>query len=277
MSAAKAWLKKIVPAGVFQAYKGWKRRRMDRINSSMSTEEVFTRIYREGEWGGNSASGEEPCSGEGSTAKTIVDPYVETIGAVLKALELTDKTVVDLGCGDFRVGQRLTSLAGSYVGVDIVEDLIKSHREEFGSETVSFEHCNLITDELPAGEVCFVRQVLQHLSNDQVKEILPKLERYPCAIITEHYPRREHFEKANVDKVQGQGVRLYAGSGVYLDQVPYGISSDRLLPILEVPSVGFIDLPDPGLIRTYVLVSAEQVPEVKERLESAGLLLDALN
>lgn len=277
MSAAKAWLKKIVPAPVFEAYKRRKRRRMDRINASMSTEEVFTRIYREGEWGGSSASGEEPCSGEGSMAKTIVDPYVERIKAVLDALGLTSKTVVDLGCGDFRVGQRLTSLAGNYVGVDIVEDLIKSHREQFGSESVSFEHRNLITDELPPGEVCFVRQVLQHLSNEQVKEILPKLQKYPFSIITEHYPRKDQFVEPNVDKVQGQGVRLYAGSGVYLDEAPFGIETGRMFPILEVPSVGFVDLPDPGVIRTYVLVPAEQAAPVRERLEAAGLLLGGMS
>jgi len=39
---------------------------------------------------------------------------------------------------------------------------------------------------LPEGDICFVRQVLQHLSNDQIAGVLPKLGKFRWCFITEH-------------------------------------------------------------------------------------------
>ncbi len=245
------------------------------MNAASSTEEVFTRIYRQGEWGGALNDG-GLCSGEGSAATATVDPYVERVEALFKTLGLEGTRVVDLGCGDFRVGRRLTHLAGSYVGVDIVEHLVAHHRKEFGTDSVSFVHANLITDPLPEGTVCFVRQVLQHLSSDQVAAILPRLEAYRFAIITEHYPSKAHLVKPNIDQVHGAGMRCSAGSGLYLDQAPFGISSARLLPVLEVKSVELGNVPDSGVIRTYLLAPEDEAEAVQDQLGAAGLLLKQL-
>ena len=83
------------------------------------------------------------------------------------------------GCRDFRVGARLARAGLSYVGVDVVPALIAQNQSQFGGKDVVFVVRDIIRDELPPGDLCVVRQVLQHLSNDQIRAVLPKLRQYP--------------------------------------------------------------------------------------------------
>ncbi|MFN5513605.1 MAG: methyltransferase domain-containing protein [Cyanobacteriota bacterium] len=77
-----------------------------------------------------------------------------------------------MGCGDFQVGQQLLPLCSSYIGIDIVKVLIENNNNKFKDTKASFLCLNIIEDDLPTGDVCFVRQVLQHLSNAEITKIL---------------------------------------------------------------------------------------------------------
>jgi hypothetical protein len=162
-------------------------------------------------------------------------------------------TVVDLGCGDYSVGQQLVSHCARYVGVDIVRPLVEYNQATYGSEHVSFKHANIVADELPSGDICLLRQVLQHLSNDQILAVLPKLNRFRWTFISEHQASPSRLRTANIDKPHGGGIRAGFGSGVFLDRPPFNIPSDRLRVLLEVPGTALQGGVDPGVIRTYVL------------------------
>jgi predicted TPR repeat methyltransferase len=49
------------------------------------------------------------------------------------------RSVVDLGCGDFRVGRLIAASGVSYTGVDVVEPLIAEDARRDGSPTVRFQ------------------------------------------------------------------------------------------------------------------------------------------
>ncbi len=240
----------LMPPSILSAYRRAKRGLLHRRDAARTPEEVFTEIYRRGRWGGE---GDDLCSGGGSVDGEVVDRYVVAVGDRVRALGLEGKAFVDLGCGDFRVGQRLRPLAGSYLGVDIVPEVVARNAAAFADAKTSFRVLNMIADPLPPGDVCFVRQVLQHLSNAQIEQILGKLERYPFTFITEHYPSDHLGPRPNLDKVHGEGIRLYENSGVYLDQPPFEIPRERLELVLEVPGHGFEGGIDPGVIRTFLL------------------------
>lgn len=159
---------------------------------------------------------------------------------------------VDLGCGDFTVGSKLLPFCSNYIGVDIVEPLIKYNKETHGNATTSFLHLDIINDELPNGDVCFVRQVLQHLSNSQILAILKKVEKYRWVFITEHYPAKHIEVKPNIDKVHRADIRLYLNSGVYLSEPPFSLPREDLRMVLEVPDCGENQGSANGVIRTYL-------------------------
>ena len=160
---------------LYHAARGW-------VNRRRSTADVFSAIYSVRHWG---IQGEFD-SGVGTADDGVTGPYLRVLFEQIERLGVTGADFVDLGCGDFKVGAQVAALAGSYVGVDVVPDLVKFLNGKYGSAKLSFRCMNMVEDELPAGEVCFIRQVLQHLSNEQILQILPKLRAYKHIFITEH-------------------------------------------------------------------------------------------
>jgi hypothetical protein len=120
---------------------------------------------------------------------------------------------------------------------------------------VSFRHANIVEDPLPEGDICFVRQVLQHLSNDQIAAVLPKLIKFRWSFITEHHPSPGRLLRSNEDKPHGDNIRISRGSGVFLEERPFGIPAAKYRLLLEVPGILPIRGTDPGVIRTYLLTS----------------------
>jgi len=239
----------MLPSSILDRYRRFKRFRGQARNRHKSTEEVFTEIYATNQWGGVSG---EFSSGSGTRDKQIVAAYVEMIRQIAAKEHFSDLAFVDLGCGDFGVGQHLVPLCATYIGVDIVAPVVRQNEQRYGNVTTRFIHLNMITDELPDGDVCFVRQVLQHLSNQQILSVLGKLGKYSRVFITEHYPTDNDAIQVNIDKVQGGDVRVYDNSGVYLTEHPFLLPPEAIQLLLEVPGAGMGENRDPGVIRTYL-------------------------
>jgi hypothetical protein len=251
MAFLNSLLKPIVPKRLLSAYRNYNLTLAHRRAQRMTAREVFTDIYRNNRWGGEPGTF---CSGSGSVTTTIVAPYIACIRRHFTNLGAQQLSVVDLGCGDFSVGRQLTDHCDRYVGVDIVENLIRHNEITFGTDKISFQCLDIIEDSLPPGDICFLRQVLQHLSNEQITRILPKLDRYRWTFVTEHQPSAASLTQPNQDKPHGGDIRVHRNSGVYLDQPPFNIPRERLERVLEVP--GHAAGPsehDPGVIRTFVL------------------------
>jgi hypothetical protein len=102
---------------------------------------------------------------------------------------------------------------------------------------------NIIEDELPQGDLCLVRQVLQHLSNQQILKTLKSLARYPHVIATEYVYAGPGLRR-NRDKPHGPGTRMPKRSGVFLESSPFNCPAKLLL---EVP------LPDHAILRSVVI------------------------
>jgi SAM-dependent methyltransferase len=205
----------------------WHRWQNANYYRQLPVKDVFSTIYQSQEWG---ARADRPfCSGEGSVREDAVGPYCEMVRSFIKDKNI--KRVVDLGCGDFHVGARLIGPEIHYTGVDVVPLLIDYNQQHFGSAGAEFRCLNMIEDELPAGDLCLVRQVLQHLSNAQIQQTLQSLSRYRFAIITEHVYVGPGLRR-NLDKPHGPGIRFPKRSGVFLESPPFNCPATVLL---EVP------------------------------------------
>ena len=175
-------------------------------------------------------------SGSGSHGQEIVAAYVAALEKFLRAFpEKPD--VVDLGCGDFAVGYQTRPLCSKYIACDVVEPLIAWNRERFASLDVDFRELDVTTDPLPPGEVAFLRQVLQHLSNRQIQSTIAKIPAvYRYLVLTEHLPASGQFVP-NLDKPAGPHTRINAGgrpSGVVLTEPPFNLRASGTSVLCEV-------------------------------------------
>lgn len=192
------------------------------------TKDAMKQVYEMNLWGG---SGTDFYSGSGSHRSEIVDPYIEVVSSFLKSIE-KPPVVCDLGCGDFNVGKQLVPFAKQYIAVDIVEDLIHHNKKKFKAENLEFHCLDMAKDELPEGDCALVRHVLQHLSNVEIKHIIPKLVNYRYVIVTEHLP--EGTFEPNQDIISGQGIRLKNQSGVDLEAPPFEMKIKNEKQLLSV-------------------------------------------
>ena len=192
-------------------------------NRRLSIQDVFTKVYSEGMWGGNPGTF---FSGPGSNEEAA-KPYA---GFVLRFMtERNLKSVVDLGCGDFRVGRLIAASGVSYVGVDVVEPLIAENARRHGSPTVRFQCADITSDALPEGELCLIREVFQHLSNAQVSAVLAKLPKYKYTLITEAHPEDFQHYRINRDKPHGATSGLDHFSVLRLNHPPFNVADARLV------------------------------------------------
>lgn len=194
-------------------------------NQTRTNEDIFGEIYKRGLWNENHAGGGY-YSGKGSDDKYGI-PYAECICDFCEKHNI--KRIVDLGCGDFRVGSKLTGACEYYTGVDCVEELIRCNQKKYGNDKTAFLYKDITDDELPDGDLCLCRQVLQHLNNSQIQMVMENIKRknYKYVIITEHLLNNPKAEK-NLDKISGMHTRLFLGSGVYLDSPPFHYKIQKL-------------------------------------------------
>ena len=202
-----------------------------------SNEEVFSNIYKRNKWHSEEATDAEFNSGSGSD-KQFSTPYIKMLKEFLQDNHI--ECIVDLGCGDFRVGSLLLSElddSQKYIGIDVVPSLISHHNEHYGSSNSVFYCKDIVTGELPYknGALYLVRQVFQHLSNKEIAIVMDKIPRTAKLIVTEHQQIDTNKVFPNRDKVRGADIRLSKKSAVFLDAPPFSYKT-RLLSQVDINS-----------------------------------------
>ncbi len=106
----------------------------------VSNSAVFSSIYERGEWGakGSSGSGSDP-----KNAKM----YLTFLQDFLSENEIT--SVVDLGCGDWRIGREINWDGIKYLGIDVVASVIEENNKNFSSPNIAFLKADGIDHSLP--------------------------------------------------------------------------------------------------------------------------------
>jgi len=220
-----------------QARERQRQRQRRRDFAKLSTRDIFTQIYSQRLWGGAPSISQPFFSGIGSLDPQLVGAYVAAVRGVLAEFP-SKPDVVDLGCGDFRVGAQIRDLCGGYVACDIVAPLIEDNRRRYAHTDTDFRVLDVTREALPAGEIAFVRQVLQHLSNAEVAAAVSQLAAtYRYLIITEHLPNGSYVP--NLDKPTGNDIRLhYAGSGIDVTLPPFNLQALEVRCLCEGPQLG---------------------------------------
>jgi SAM-dependent methyltransferase len=133
----------------------------------------FEEIYATGEWGIGSGDGSDASENSG---------YVQFLQRFLK--ERNIKSVVDLGCGDWQTSRFVDWSGIHYQGFDLVRPVIEQNIANFSRPGVEFAVFSGNFSDLPQADLLIVKDVLQHWSNDAVRNFLPTLKRYPYSLVT---------------------------------------------------------------------------------------------
>ena len=120
-------------------------------------EDVFTEIYREKHWGdGESASGTGSGPEGSARVRALLPALLRTLGG---------RSLLDVPCGDFHWMRMLDLQLDSYVGADIVRELIERNTQLYAGPSRRFVVLDLTKNRLPAVDVILCRDGLGHLSN----------------------------------------------------------------------------------------------------------------
>jgi len=154
------------------------------LHSEDLHQETFSTIYESKLWGTNSAG--EGFSGGGSTPENA-RPYIEFLQSFLKTHRI--RTVVDAGCGDWEFSQYIDWTDIEYIGYDVVPFVIEKNQQKFSAPNIHFIHENFLTSALPEADLLLCKEVLQHLSNEDILNFIPQLSQFKyCLITNDVYP-----------------------------------------------------------------------------------------
>lgn len=155
-------------------------------NSFRSRQRIFEELYRNGGWGDN-----ETRSGTGSTLRNT-QKIVQLLPALLKKYNI--HSILDIPCGDFNWMKEVDLGNVTYVGADIVPELISGNKGKFENHLCSFFVADVVTDTLPQADLILCRDCLVHLSNDDVFDALRNIRRSGAKyLLATTFPRHDNM------------------------------------------------------------------------------------
>ncbi|MDB9347426.1 class I SAM-dependent methyltransferase [Nodularia spumigena] len=132
--------------------------------SRQNIKEVFRHRMVDGVW-----AGLESISGHGSDMKST-----ENLRQILPNIlsDFNVKSLLDAPCGDFYWMSKTDLKIDSYVGIDIVSEIIDMNQQKYTKEGVKFIVLDIINDNLPKADLILCRDCLVHLSCKQIKNAI---------------------------------------------------------------------------------------------------------
>lgn len=110
------------------------------------------------------------------------EPYVDMLQRFLHDYEI--RSVVDLGCGDWQFSRLIDWSGVDYLGLDVVEFVVDTNREQFATDSIRFEVAT-VGEPLPAADLIVCKDVLQHLPISVVADYFAEFRHsYKHALIT---------------------------------------------------------------------------------------------
>lgn len=138
-----------------------------------SLQDKFENIYEKSVWGKNWKG--EGGSGKGDGTSPDSKMWIQFLTKFIK--EHNIKTLADLGCGDWKFSRFIPwqELNVQYLGYDVVEKVVENNNQEYSSSHVEFQHGDITTTEVKGFNAVVIKDVLQHLSDEDVVKVLDKV------------------------------------------------------------------------------------------------------
>jgi SAM-dependent methyltransferase len=144
------------------------RKKADR-GEHYTTAEAFAHIYRTNHW-----SGKNSVSGDGSDLVQTAEIRKE-LTRILDEFDV--RVLLDLPCGDYGWMSTLELPVYSYIGGDIVGELVRDIRKKYENEKRKFLVLDIIRDPLPDADLLLCRDCLVHLSREDIMKSIENIRR----------------------------------------------------------------------------------------------------
>jgi len=153
--------------------------------------QVFREAFQRNLWEGESPSG--PGSTRAQTASIAV-----AIPAVCSRLGV--RQLLDVPCGDFSWMANVALPDVSYVGADLLSEIVERNRRLYARPDRRFVQLDITRSPLPPSDLILCRDCLVHLSNSDTLDALRNIARSASQwLLTTSFP----LEPANVDILTG--------------------------------------------------------------------------
>lgn len=143
------------------------------------TENIFTNIYVNATWGTNSNG--EGFSGGGSLLVNVA-PYINFLENFVAMYDI--KTIVDAGCGDWEFSKYIKWGNVFYTGYDVVKHVVEKNIANYANNNIHFVHGNVVDLDLPSADLLLCKDVLQHLSNNDIFKFIKQFSKFKYCLIT---------------------------------------------------------------------------------------------
>ena len=151
------------------------------LNHRGYMESAFTPFYKENGWGDS-----ESVSGPGSSLDRTAKLRLE-LPALLE--QIGTQTLLDAPCGDFNWMKQTVLGINSYIGVDVIPELITRNEKLYGNDRRQFILSDLTTDHLPSVDVILCRDCFIHFSYRNIRAAIKNFKRSGSRyLLTNTYP-----------------------------------------------------------------------------------------
>jgi len=153
-------------------------------NAEIPVQEAFRDIYHNNIWGGT-----ESVSGPGSSLhKTEI--IRRKLPKLFKKIEA--RSILDVPCGDFN-WMKHVSLDISYIGADIVPEIILENNNSYLNPNRRFIVLDIIKDEIPSADIMLCRDCLVHFSYNDISYALNNITKSNIKyLLTTNFPRHKN-------------------------------------------------------------------------------------
>ncbi|MFT2019695.1 class I SAM-dependent methyltransferase [Streptomyces sp. 796.1] len=139
---------------------------------------IFGELYESESWRlfpGGDGKGENP-SRSGSGSDLV---QTEALRRELPALltRIGARSILDIPCGDFYWMSRVDLGVDSYLGADVVPEVIERNRQNFADQGRTFHVLDITRSRLPQVDVVFSRDCLVHFCNADVQAAIDNVKR----------------------------------------------------------------------------------------------------
>jgi len=160
-------------------------------NNTKTHKQIFTNIYDKNIWGDG--------SGKGSSIE-YNKKYIEYLEKIIK--EKNINSILDLGCGDWNFSKIINYDNINYLGIDCVDKVIKSNIENYKKNNINFicddiyNLDNFFKNEI---DLVIIKDVLQHLSDEEIELFLNKLleKNFKYLLITNAFSKKKIDRNVN--------------------------------------------------------------------------------
>ena len=139
-------------------------------------EQIFTNIYENNSWGCNNNAEYNGSSGPGSAVEYNRHVYIPFLKKFI--IDNNINNIVDLGCGDFNCGSLIyDDLDIIYTGYDAYKKVTDYNSKHHSLPKYTFKHLDFFNrkEEIIDGELCILKDVIQHWSLDNIYNFLDYL------------------------------------------------------------------------------------------------------